>query len=452
MKSALFGCRLLLTLFMAALALPGVAQKTGEVWAVVAGVNQYPAGIQSLQYPAHDARLLCETLQIPGVIGAKKERLVLLTDDSGEAPTRANILRHLREIAKKAQPQDTVWFYFGGHGFDRNGQSYLAPADIRSGDLLGSALSVREIRNILATACPQGQRILVLDACHSGSPRDLELVPLSGKDAFAIENMVTFAACDASERTWEFSDPPGGIFTYYLTRGLRGAAGRDAKGQISSQRLYAYVSQRVKQEVFKRENVNQTPQMLCKGDTDLPLAAWNEKVVPQPDDAPHPPLKPTKKFAPLLLVALTDAPNPDGGAAAIALETEIKQDLLEDFLIPNREDTRAYFAAGNDRESRQKAAAQAGKRGANYFLTGSVTRQLINPGAAGNGTIDAEIGLTGELFDAQGKLIRAIHLLVTGAGFTDQKALANGIKKAEARLMRDLEFDLDAILETPKKQ
>ena len=291
---------------------PAAQKQTGTVWAVVVGVNKYPEGVPSLQYPEADARLLYETLLAKG-IGAKRENIFLLTAEPGQpatlAPTRANILRSLREIAAKAKPQDTIWFYFGGHGLDRGGQSYLVPADIQPADLIGSALAVSDIRNLLAKACPQGQRVLALDACHSGSPRDFALVEAAAKNAFAIDRMVTFAACDVGEQTWEFPDPPGGVFTHFMTRGLRGGADQNHDGLVSSQELYAYVSQRVKQTVFQLKNVNQTPQMLCKVGADLTLAAAG--AAPSEDNLP-PHLNPTHRFAPLLLISLTDVANGDG--------------------------------------------------------------------------------------------------------------------------------------------
>jgi len=50
--------------------------------------------------------------------GYKMENIVFLSDDQEPAkkPTRANLLKHLKNIVSLTKPSDNISFFFSGHG------------------------------------------------------------------------------------------------------------------------------------------------------------------------------------------------------------------------------------------------------------------------------------------------------------------------------------------------
>ena len=91
----------------------------GDKLAVIVGVNEYKdAAVRDLSYAAQDARAVYEVLTDPQRGAFEPGNVHLLTDDSpaDHQPTRVNILRWLNVACQLAEAQDTVLFYFGGHG------------------------------------------------------------------------------------------------------------------------------------------------------------------------------------------------------------------------------------------------------------------------------------------------------------------------------------------------
>jgi hypothetical protein len=107
------------------LALAGLAAPAhAEMRALLVGVSGYPTLDKryQLEGPRNDVRLMREVLLQRGFPAAQ---ITLLADGLSEAPpTRDNILAALDRLAGAAQPGDTVFIHFAGHGsqqpVDRN--------------------------------------------------------------------------------------------------------------------------------------------------------------------------------------------------------------------------------------------------------------------------------------------------------------------------------------------
>ena len=99
-------------------------------YAVLVGINKYDH-LGDLIYARDDAESFKKAL-----VGNKnaiflEDNVFLLMEnysDSGK-PSLSNILEKLEEICVSAREGDLILFYFAGHGFDSNGQSYLAVKD-----------------------------------------------------------------------------------------------------------------------------------------------------------------------------------------------------------------------------------------------------------------------------------------------------------------------------------
>ena len=236
----------------------------GAIWAVIVGIEY--DGDHHLNFTLSDAERFRRFLKAP------PDHTILLTDRSPLPPgsrraTKANILAALKEIAAKTAPNDTLWFYFSGHGkfLQADQASYLIPADVRRLDAT-TALAAGEVRTLVSDArnCKAHAKILVLDACESGSTKVWREGPPSASPYLPLEGVVTFAAARPDRSAIETSNDPvhGGIFTYYLCCGMAGAEREAAAPNISLKDLQRYVVAKVNALCQRIQREEQEPVFL----------------------------------------------------------------------------------------------------------------------------------------------------------------------------------------------
>jgi uncharacterized caspase-like protein len=260
-----------------------------ERWAVVIGAGRYDhQGIPPLRYAAADAEAVHRTLV--QVAGFKPENVILMTDRTERKPT----LRNLRQVlgtflARAPRKDDTVVIFFAGHGapevdprgVERDGLAkYLVPVDADPDDLYATALPMDEIRTIFERI--EAERVVVfLDTCYSGAAGGRTFstkgIRAGGLDEGFLERIgrakgrAIVTASRPSEVSLELAELGHGIFTYYLTRGLGGAADANRDGVVSLQELYEYLAREV---AAKSRAVGGNQHPVLKGELEgvLPLA------------------------------------------------------------------------------------------------------------------------------------------------------------------------------------
>jgi WD40 repeat protein/uncharacterized caspase-like protein len=238
---------------------PSVSSTTelSKLWILLVGVNQYQdPTIPSLQYSALDCQGLGEALkQATEAFPAKDVRIH--HDFANQRPKLQVIRNSWQEIVSAAKPQDTVLFYFSGHGFydPSSQQVVLCLSDTHKDKLLETGFGLKELLHWLGN-CAASQQLVWLDACHSGgmtlrgnmgkdtrtslSNPTPELVKVLRQKASKSQGFYALLSCDRTQQSWEFPELGHGVFTYYLMRGLRGEAA-DAQGIIEADALYQYV-------------------------------------------------------------------------------------------------------------------------------------------------------------------------------------------------------------------
>lgn len=238
------------------------ALESGEakLWVVLVGVNHYAdAQLSNLAYPALDCQGLGDALAT--ATAAFPQKSIVLHHDhpqaSGSSPDLGEVRTSLQRIVEQAQPQDTLLFYFSGHGVVDlpTQQTFLCLANTRKEQLLQTGLPVQELLTTLAESAAR-QQLVWLDACHSGgmsmqlgskdeTPERLpnptpQLMALLRQRAAQSKGFYALLSCDQNQQSWEFPELEHGVFTYYLIQGLLGEAADD-DGVIEADALYKYV-------------------------------------------------------------------------------------------------------------------------------------------------------------------------------------------------------------------
>ena len=230
-------------------------------YAVVVGINDYSgSGIGSLSFCAADAEAFYDALIT--YCEYDPECVVLFSDGSHEKakrPERSDILASISRMSSRANEEDSILFFFAGHGTRDTKDSYLLTKDFRKEAVAGTSIPMDMINDYFH----QSNAKFVMrffDACHSGriGARTAPVGP-DIKKHFLVEGKgwATLSACEEDQYAHEDPDLGHGIFSYCLVKGLSGEAATDEQ-QITFHSLTAYTMTKTI-EITNAGGLQQTP-------------------------------------------------------------------------------------------------------------------------------------------------------------------------------------------------
>ena len=128
--------------------------------ALVLGNSGY-SSVSPLDNPAHDARLIGDTLTGLGFD-------VTLLIDASQLEMKRGISEFGRAL-REAGPDATGLFYYAGHGVQSFGNNYLLPVDIALNDAADLDLMAIEAQTVLRQmySARNKTNIVILDACRN---------------------------------------------------------------------------------------------------------------------------------------------------------------------------------------------------------------------------------------------------------------------------------------------
>lgn len=226
------------------------AAEPPRLWAAVVALTKHDdSQWDNLQYADNDGRELRRTL-LERAAEASPERVLYLADTEGDErrPTSANLRRELTAFLKRPAPQDRVLVFYAGHGTVHKGRTYLVTRDFDGERPEGTGVPIAELRAALE-ACPAQLKCLVLDCCHAGNDRSVARGSQSAEEVarglgeVTPPGTVVLASSRADEKSYAWNRHRHGVFSFWLLRGLAGAAG-DERGRVTLGRLNAYVFER----------------------------------------------------------------------------------------------------------------------------------------------------------------------------------------------------------------
>ena len=214
-------CRLIvfaaiLTALLIQPCLPAYAEESAsECWAVIIGVSHYEM-IEGVVYCDDDARELSQ--QLSPVWG--QDHIKLLLDREA---TKADIRAAVNWLVDKDSANDTVLFYFSGHG---SSEGYIAPYDAYYDE---TWISPSELGGWLERLDSQ-KAVVILETCRAG------MFETNLSDG----GRVVLMSSRSDEDAWEAGLLENSVFTYFMLQALDKFADANHDYELSAEEIFQY--------------------------------------------------------------------------------------------------------------------------------------------------------------------------------------------------------------------
>jgi hypothetical protein len=203
-----------------------------DKWLVVIGNNSGDRSETTLLFAEKDAQEMAEGFRSYGGVSARHTTVLL--DERADSVRRALIDLNAEIRSQQNQGKQSMLIVF-----------YSGHADAESLHLDGTHLALDELRKVVEGS-PATMRLLVVDACRSGSVTRVKGVKPAAsfaidlEDQSAAEGFAIITSSAAGESSQESDDLQGSFFSHHLMNALRGAADRDADGRVTLNEAYSY--------------------------------------------------------------------------------------------------------------------------------------------------------------------------------------------------------------------
>ncbi|NBV09648.1 MAG: caspase family protein [Flavobacteriia bacterium] len=224
-----------------------------KVYAVIVGISDYEGTASDLRYSSVDAELFYNNLKsaMPSECARGDVRLLLNADGTSD-----NIEKAIVEVFNKASASDYILFFFSGHG---SKEGYFCPYQIRSDKLTHSFVKEQFFKS------KAKYKVCLADACFSG-----DIVDQSGSlmNQLQGDKIAMLMSSKSYQTSIETASIEQGYFTYYLVKGIKGAADKSGDNYVTLAELFLYV----KEEVSDATNNQQVPVVFGSNLNKIPIS------------------------------------------------------------------------------------------------------------------------------------------------------------------------------------
>jgi hypothetical protein len=220
--------------------------------ALVVGVADYQLVSSLPEAVLNDAKDVSELLEKPEYCGYSRSRIACLLNSDA---TAVRIRDRFKWLATEASENDTVIFFFSGHGtLSKDGDTYLLPSNFDPSDIEATGISATEIKTTLSKL--KAKRVaIILDCCHAGGVKGVGRNLPDGfttgigvkalQDLSKGEGWTVLSSCQQSEVSLVLSGYRNSVFTHALLDGLKGKACTAGENVIRVLDLFNYVADAV---------------------------------------------------------------------------------------------------------------------------------------------------------------------------------------------------------------
>ena len=234
------------------------AQTGGQTYALLVGISKYAKPELSLQYADADASVFSKLLESPLGGGVPSGNLLLLTD---EKATTAAVRNGFEDFLKRrAGKNDTVVILIAGHGTVDNKNAFILTYDSDPQDLKSTALGMDEVQSLFEDQLSKvGRVLLFVDVCKAGTIGTIHNTTVAsnvqqlGDVQGDLFGLLASRPREVSLEGPEFGGGHG-VFSYYVIKGMEGAADANHDGVVDADELIKYVSDQVPMATGNRQH------------------------------------------------------------------------------------------------------------------------------------------------------------------------------------------------------
>lgn len=229
-----------------------------KAWLLAIAIEKYDS-TSPVIYSTKSGEAFVATAQ--KMFGIPKENIVFLRDDKA---TTGAVKDAVLKISERAEPGDTIYFYYSGHGIPdpASNEAFILPRD-KSVEYVGKEpdLKMRQIYQTLEKS-KAAKVVAIVDACFSGMTdgtavyKGVAAAHFKPKAYIPTEKMVILTAGKDTQFSNSFDGKKHRMFSYYLIKSI-------LEGRKEMVDLYQDVRLKVKDESRKKGgSYEQEPQMM----------------------------------------------------------------------------------------------------------------------------------------------------------------------------------------------
>jgi len=257
---------------------PGARLRNHSAVAVVIGNGEYEHEVPNVKYATRDAQTVRDYLH--NTLGYSSSNIIY--KENATLSTLRSVFgssdNYQGRLYDYVIPGKTdVFVYYSGHGAPdvEHGTSYLLPVNVSPDDITTNGYAMETLVNNL-NRLPARSTTLIVDACFSGNTESGMIIKGASpvnirlrESELALRKGTTLYASRGNQMASWFDREKHGLFTYYVIKGLRGAADKNRDKKITVSELKEYVETYVPSMARRTWGRNQNPVVLYSDKDDV---------------------------------------------------------------------------------------------------------------------------------------------------------------------------------------
>lgn len=176
-----------------------------------------------------------------------------------------------RWLPNRVDTNSSVLIYYSGHGAPNpiTQEGFLVPYDGDPTFLEITGYSLKRLYDQLGKL-PSKDIVVLLDSCFAGTGERSVIAKGTRPVVINVENpllagekIVVLTAGTGAQTSSTYHQKSHGLFTYFLLKGLQGAADANQDSKIDVAELYSYLKPQVQGTARREFNNDQAPQLLA---------------------------------------------------------------------------------------------------------------------------------------------------------------------------------------------